>query len=448
MNELPLLATLTQSGAGVAAAPAAEGVALPLDGALVDDGEGSLDAALAFAAALLGATHGESLPPAGNRLPGAPAADVADAQLTALTAADASANTTAAVAMPGSALEALDAAVAALTTEAGIATPSQAGAAGPLAVATLSLRARRSSAEGSLRAIPAEASPTRQADAAATPELLMTDLRLAGSSQQDAAKTIAVDAKAGLRVAEPRDVLQPLAAANAASASVRAAEAAPLSLVGEGDNGTAFAMPALKTPPTIDRSLPDKLRLARASAASPAAIADVAAAGTVQGNERVATPSSAASTALTLSIDLPVRHEGWGREFSERVGWVIQSRLGHAQIRLNPEHLGPVEMSVEVEDQQARIQFAAGHGATRELIEQQLPRLRELLEQQGLSLEQADVGDFAKHAEQNSDHPDFESGETLSTAAGADSADETADADALSTAAALGAPNGLIDTFV
>ena len=49
-------------------------------------------------------------------------------------------------------------------------------------------------------------------------------------------------------------------------------------------------------------------------------------------------------------------------------------------------------MAVEVEDAQARVQFAAAHATTREAIEQSLPRLRELLEQQGLELAQADVG--------------------------------------------------------
>ena len=145
----------------------------------------------------------------------------------------------------------------------------------------------------------------------------------------------------------------------------------------------------------------------------------------------------------TFNIDAAVGDQDWGRQFSERVGWVIHAKLPNAQLRLNPEHLGPIEMSIEVDELQARVQFAAANGMTREAIEQQLPRLREMLEQQGLNLQQADVGDMARQDRQ----------------ADADTADEyLSDASQTSGATDDAEPHapvrqplrevGLIDTFV
>ncbi|MEL7298505.1 MAG: flagellar hook-length control protein FliK, partial [Pseudomonadota bacterium] len=142
-----------------------------------------------------------------------------------------------------------------------------------------------------------------------------------------------------------------------------------------------------------------------------------------------------------LSIDRPLQSPNWSLDFSERVAWVVRARVPSAQISLNPEHLGPVELSVEVEDQQARIQFTAANSITRDAIEQSLPRLREALEQQGLSLQQADVGDLRRE-QRESNSTAFESEESNQIA----SHDVTDDSE--STGAVASQPVGLIDTYV
>lgn len=95
-----------------------------------------------------------------------------------------------------------------------------------------------------------------------------------------------------------------------------------------------------------------------------------------------------------VSVRAPLGGDQWSESFAERVGWVVNKRLGSAEVRLNPAHLGPIEVSINVDDEQARVVFSAPHAATREAIEQAMPRLRELLAQQGLDLRQADVGGF------------------------------------------------------
>ena len=131
----------------------------------------------------------------------------------------------------------------------------------------------------------------------------------------------------------------------------------------------------------------------------------------------------------------------------------MNKRLGNAEVRLNPAHLGPVEVSIRVDEEQARVTFSAAHAATREAIEQAVPRLREMLAQQGLELRQTDVGDFA-----SGNHRDPRPGDTADgagghgdNAAGRDAGLAAPDAAEDAGDAGRGdgiAVQGLIDTFV
>ncbi|MEO0617495.1 MAG: flagellar hook-length control protein FliK [Pseudomonadota bacterium] len=157
-------------------------------------------------------------------------------------------------------------------------------------------------------------------------------------------------------------------------------------------------------------------------------------------------PQTASAVPQLAGPDLMPGEGGWGRQFAERVGWVIQARLPQAQLTLNPEHLGPIEMAIEVEEAQARVQFTAAHAVTRDAIEQSLPRLREMLEQQGLELSQADVSADSGAGGTEREPQDTERTGAPGAQADADAADRgetpvTAPVVRLRT-------RGLIDTFV
>lgn len=109
---------------------------------------------------------------------------------------------------------------------------------------------------------------------------------------------------------------------------------------------------------------------------------------------RALAPEAAHAAARTgRTIDLPVQDAAWGERLSERVVVMAGSRLQNAEIRLTPSELGPIRVQVNVEDGTANVTFHAQHAVTRDAIEQALPRLRELLAENGLALGNADVGD-------------------------------------------------------
>ncbi len=87
-----------------------------------------------------------------------------------------------------------------------------------------------------------------------------------------------------------------------------------------------------------------------------------------------------------------ITHPRWQQDFAERIVWMQGKSMSAAEIRLNPQHMGPVSVRIDVnQDQQTAITFTASNAAVREAIDAAMPRLREMLNAQQLHLVQADV---------------------------------------------------------
>jgi len=95
---------------------------------------------------------------------------------------------------------------------------------------------------------------------------------------------------------------------------------------------------------------------------------------------------------VSEAVSVPVGERGWERAFGERVVWLVGQQIQSAEVRLNPPHLGPVEVRLSLTGQDANISFTVAHGATRDAIEQAIPRLRELFAEHQLQIVNVDVG--------------------------------------------------------
>jgi len=98
------------------------------------------------------------------------------------------------------------------------------------------------------------------------------------------------------------------------------------------------------------------------------------------------------ATLQDTHVDLPVGQPKWGGEFAQKVVWLSSQQHQVAEIRLNPAHLGPVEVMLSITQDQATAQFSSPHLAVREAIEQALPRLREMMAENGITLGNVMVG--------------------------------------------------------
>lgn len=95
-----------------------------------------------------------------------------------------------------------------------------------------------------------------------------------------------------------------------------------------------------------------------------------------------------------LQTPLNLAQPGWGQALGQQILWLVQNGPRQAELKVNPPHLGPLEVSLSLDrQQQASITFFAPDAGVREALEAALPRLRELFDTQGLHLQQANVSD-------------------------------------------------------
>jgi flagellar hook-length control protein FliK len=99
----------------------------------------------------------------------------------------------------------------------------------------------------------------------------------------------------------------------------------------------------------------------------------------------------------TGSLATPVGSPQFAQALSDRVGlWISGPALGGpmtAELRLNPAEMGPVHIRIELDGQNAMVDFSAANAQTREAIEASLPLLSGAMEEVGLSLTGGGVSD-------------------------------------------------------
>jgi len=98
----------------------------------------------------------------------------------------------------------------------------------------------------------------------------------------------------------------------------------------------------------------------------------------------------------------------WPEEFGRKITWLATQRMQAAELKLHPAHLGPIEISLQLsDDQRLTAQFVSHHPAVREAIEANLPRLREIMAENGITLADTSVSADTpgQHAENGQDSP-------------------------------------------
>ncbi len=97
-------------------------------------------------------------------------------------------------------------------------------------------------------------------------------------------------------------------------------------------------------------------------------------------------------------IGMHVANPQWGHAVGEKILWMANQQLSSADIRLDPPELGSLQVKVNIQQDQANVTFISPHPQVRELLDQQVARLREMFAEQGLNLGQVDVSDRREQA--------------------------------------------------
>lgn len=99
-------------------------------------------------------------------------------------------------------------------------------------------------------------------------------------------------------------------------------------------------------------------------------------------------PATASGAGAVPTYKLPAApgSERWSQALGERVVLLLRGEQHTARLSLNPEHLGPLEVQLRVRDDQAQLWIHAQHQQARDALDTALPRLRDMLAEQGLTL--------------------------------------------------------------
>jgi flagellar hook-length control protein FliK len=136
--------------------------------------------------------------------------------------------------------------------------------------------------------------------------------------------------------------------------------------------------------------------------------------GVLSMTPRLATPLVGGALPV-MPVATPVGQAGWASELGQRVAWLAQGELREAQLQLHPRSLGPVEVRIAYgHEQQLNVSFTAANPAAREALDAALPRLREMFDQQGLNLADANISQqpFSdqRHRKSGEGEPGLDSG--------------------------------------
>ena len=94
----------------------------------------------------------------------------------------------------------------------------------------------------------------------------------------------------------------------------------------------------------------------------------------------------------SASVQTRVGERAWDQAVGEKLVWMVNQKHQVAQLHLNPPELGPLKISISLDQNQASAQFFSAHASVREALETAMPRLREMLADSGITLGNASVG--------------------------------------------------------
>lgn len=92
-----------------------------------------------------------------------------------------------------------------------------------------------------------------------------------------------------------------------------------------------------------------------------------------------------------VTVNHPPETPEWKQSVSQHIAIFSRNGLHSAEIRLHPEELGSLQISLRMQQDQAQIHIVSEHAHIRHVMEQAMPQLRTALAESGIQLGQANV---------------------------------------------------------
>jgi flagellar hook-length control protein FliK len=151
--------------------------------------------------------------------------------------------------------------------------------------------------------------------------------------------------------------------------------------------------------------------------------------------------TQAASAVTTDKLNGQVGSPAWDQQLGQKVIWMAAGGMQSATLTLNPPDLGPLQVVLNVSNDQATVNFTSNQPEVRQALEAAMPKLREMMGEAGVSLGHTSVS--SGNASEDHGGARQESARQSGAATG-----DSALAQTISVPAARGtALQGMVDTF-
>ena len=107
-------------------------------------------------------------------------------------------------------------------------------------------------------------------------------------------------------------------------------------------------------------------------------------------------PRETLNSAANVAIQSYVGSEQWGREVRQKIVWMFGVGQQSATLTLNPPNLGPLQVTVKMQNNIAHTTFRSNDPDVRQTLEEGLPLLNEMLSQRGLVLGKTTMTEISK----------------------------------------------------
>ncbi|WP_167088019.1 flagellar hook-length control protein FliK [Massilia frigida] len=101
----------------------------------------------------------------------------------------------------------------------------------------------------------------------------------------------------------------------------------------------------------------------------------------------LAQAANAGADKLSARVGTPA----WDNQVGQKIVWMVAGKEQSATLTLNPPDLGPVQVVLNISGDNASVTFSSGELEVRQALENAMPKLREMMDESGISLGNASV---------------------------------------------------------
>jgi flagellar hook-length control protein FliK len=138
-------------------------------------------------------------------------------------------------------------------------------------------------------------------------------------------------------------------------------------------------------------------------------------------------PVSSTPTSTTLvsaptvpQLNAQLGSPEWQQQLGQQVLMFNRQGQQTAELRLHPQDLGSIQISMKIEDGQAQMHFVSGHSGVRAALEAAMPQLRTSLADSGINLNQTQVSSDTSQWQQASNGAQQQFGQQSGSSSGSD----------------------------